>query len=45
MLAVPLTAIGMVLVEEIYVKDVLGDDGRDKPKVEEYEVELLPEVD
>lgn len=34
MLAVPLTAITVVLVEEIYIKDVLGDDSIDEePKV------------
>ncbi len=38
MLAVPLTAIGTVLVDEIYVKDILGD----RPK-DEYEEELLPD--
>ncbi len=32
MLAVPLIAITVVLVEEIYVKDVLGDTGEDKAK-------------
>ncbi len=37
MLAVPLIAITVVLVEEIYVKDVLGDDSSEKPKNEEEE--------
>lgn len=37
MLAVPLIAITVVLVEEIYVKDVLGDDSSEKPKNEEDE--------
>ncbi len=32
MLAVPLTAITVVLVEEIYVKDILGDTPDNKPK-------------
>lgn len=45
MLAVPLTACVSVLVDEVYVKDVLGD--RPKEKVEEddddYEEELLPD--
>jgi len=40
MLAVPLTAISVVLVEEIYIKDVLGDslgaeEEEEKPKVED----------
>lgn len=39
MLAVPLTAMTVVLVEEIYVKDVLGDNSSDiqKTKDEPYE--------
>ncbi|MEM9955694.1 MAG: AI-2E family transporter [Chloroflexota bacterium] len=33
MLAVPLSAITVILIEEIYIKDVLGDDSADKEKV------------
>lgn len=47
MLAVPLTACFSVLVDEIYVKDILGD--RPKPKFDKpedvYEEELLPSPD
>jgi predicted PurR-regulated permease PerM len=39
MLAVPLIAITVVLVEEIYIKDVLGDDSSEKPKNEEEDLE------
>jgi predicted PurR-regulated permease PerM len=41
MLAVPLTAFVSVLVDEIYVKDILGD--RSKDKNENDEEELLPD--
>lgn len=46
LLAVPLTAIAMVLVEEIYVKDVLGDVGGEKTKIDDADdVHLQPETD
>jgi predicted PurR-regulated permease PerM len=35
MLAVPLTAITVVLIEEIYIKDILGDTPDNKPKHDE----------
>jgi len=43
MLAVPLTAFVSVLVDEIYVKDILGDRPKDKKSEEDYEEELLPD--
>lgn len=42
MLAVPLTACVSVLVDEIYVKDILGDRSKDKND-EDNEGELLPD--
>jgi predicted PurR-regulated permease PerM len=42
MLAVPLTACVSVLVDEIYVKDILGDHPKDKND-QDYEEELLPD--
>lgn len=42
MLAVPLTACVSVLVDEIYVKDILGSHPKDK-NTEEYKEELLPD--
>jgi len=39
MLAVPLIAITVVLVEEIYIKDILGDNSAGKSKNEEEEEE------
>lgn len=42
MLAVPLTAVALVLVDEIYVKDVLGD--RPKEKIEDIDEDLLPDT-
>lgn len=48
MLAVPLTAICVVLVGEIYVKDMLGDRGEDEQVEREQSagmMELLPEAD
>jgi predicted PurR-regulated permease PerM len=41
MLAVPLTAIVMVLVQEIYIKDVLGDVTAEKSPLAEAEAEEL----
>ena len=42
MLAVPITAIGVVLVEEIYVKDILGD----RPKsMDDDDIDLDPSPD
>ncbi len=46
MLAVPLSACVAVLVDEIYVKDVLGDIPKEKPvepATEEFQQELVPE--
>lgn len=37
MLAVPLTAITVVLVEEIYIKDVLGDNTQEKSEIKNDE--------
>ncbi|MCA9892587.1 MAG: AI-2E family transporter [Anaerolineae bacterium] len=48
MLAVPLTALGVVLISEIYIKDFLGDRlwGSVKPVEEaEYMEELMPSPD
>ncbi len=46
MLAVPLTAIMMVLIEEIYVKDILGDAGHlYKPAVSLDMDDLVTEID
>jgi len=48
MLAVPLTAIAVILVEEIYVKDILGDTAEEKPKSQQRDdddIELEPETD
>jgi predicted PurR-regulated permease PerM len=47
MLAVPLTAIGVVLVQEVYIKDILGDQSDEKPKPspEDDDIDLLPETD
>ena len=47
MLAVPITALGVILVDEIYVKDVLGDRNKDKAHREilEDDDDLLPETD
>lgn len=42
MLAVPMTAIAMILVDEIYVKDILGDRGQDD-KSKHVGDELLPD--
>ena len=42
-LAVPLTAIVMVLVQEIYIKDILGDHGEPLPQMED--VSLVESVD
>jgi len=44
MLAVPLTACVSVLVDEIYVKDILGDRSKDKNDVEEVVSDLLPDT-
>lgn len=41
LLAVPLTAILIVLIEEIYVKDILGDRVRDVPVEEEKRVQTI----
>jgi predicted PurR-regulated permease PerM len=41
LLAVPLTAILIVLVEEIYVKDILGDRAQDVPVEEEKRVQAI----
>ena len=43
MLAVPLTACVSVLVDEIYVKDILGDHPKAKSEVD-YEEELQPDT-
>ena len=46
MLAVPLSACVAVLVDEIYVKDVLGDIPKEKPlepATEVFQQELVPE--
>jgi predicted PurR-regulated permease PerM len=42
LLAVPLTAILIVLIEEIYVKDILGDRVKDVPVEEEKRVQAIP---
>jgi predicted PurR-regulated permease PerM len=42
LLAVPLTAILIVLIEEIYVKDILGDRAKDVPVEEEKRVQAVP---
>ena len=45
MLAVPLTACVSVLVDEIYVKDILGDRSKDKNAIDELDdEELLPDT-
>lgn len=44
MLAVPLTAVTSVLVDEIYVKDILNDRPKDKNLDEIGEEELLPDT-
>lgn len=44
MLAVPLTACVSVLVDEIYVKDILGDRDKDKFDLDIEEEELLPDT-
>lgn len=44
MLAVPLTACVAVLVDEMYVKDVLEDRPKDKNDEDEYDEELLPDT-
>ncbi len=44
MLAVPLTACASVLVDEIYVKDILNDRPKDKNLDENHEDELLPDT-
>jgi predicted PurR-regulated permease PerM len=44
MLAVPLTAIVMVLVQEIYIKDFLGDRSADAPLPVAEEELLLPDA-
>jgi predicted PurR-regulated permease PerM len=42
MLAVPLTAVTVVLVEEIYIRDVLGDESsEEKEKVEDKDDGLV----
>jgi len=41
MLAVPLMAITVVLVEEIYIKDVLGDNRPEKPQIDKYDDDEL----
>ena len=41
LLAVPLTAILIVLIEEIYVKDILGDRMKDVPVEEEKRVQTI----
>jgi predicted PurR-regulated permease PerM len=43
MLAVPIIAILLVLVQEVYVKDILGDKMPEKPPT--LQVELLPSGD
>jgi len=45
MLAVPLTAILVTLVSEIYVKDVLGDTGEPEEPAPDDMMELQPEAD
>lgn len=44
MLAVPLTALVSVLVDEIYVKDILGDRPKDKIEEDDELEELLPDT-
>ena len=43
MLAVPITAIAMIFVQEVYVKDILGDRGEDEKMIVVDEGELLPD--
>ena len=43
MLAVPIIAILLVLVQEVYIKDILGDKFSEKPLASQ--VELLPSAD
>lgn len=42
LLAVPLTAILLVLIEEIYIKDILGDRPKELPAAEEKQAQVTP---
>ncbi|QPC80486.1 AI-2E family transporter [Phototrophicus methaneseepsis] len=44
MLAVPLTAVAVVLVKQIYVHDILGDEGEGRRKTLDHDPEYLEEL-